>query len=68
MKYQQLTDWTKIPVLMDINYCARLLGRSADSTKKLAQSGRLAGAVKVGGHWRVSRDALRAYIEGTLLT
>ena len=65
MRQTQITDWSQVPLILDLPFTARLLGVSIESLKKRCQSGTLPGAFKLdGGHWRVSKNALRRYIEG----
>ena len=66
MKKQFVTDWSEVPLVVDLPYVARLLGRSVESLKKSAQKGVLPGAFKVGRDWRVDRDRLRQHICGGL--
>ena len=63
MKQQTITDWSQVPVILDLPFASRLLGFSVDALKKRAQRGQLAGAYRDGGHWRISRDVLRGHIE-----
>ena len=59
-----VTSWDEAPVVMDLPLAGRILGKTPESLKKRAQDGKLAGAFKDGGVWRVNRDQLRAYTEG----
>lgn len=63
MKLQPITDWAQVPIVIDLPFAARLLGRSVESLKKRAQRNELPGAFKVGNLWRVSKDVLRQHIE-----
>ena len=63
MRQNQITDWSQVPLIIDLPFASRLLGRSVESLKKRAQVGNLPGAFKDGGHWRVSKDLLRKYVE-----
>ena len=64
MRANNVTDWNQVPLVIDLPFVSRLLGRSVDNLKKCAQSGRLPGAFKFGNQWRVAKDALRQHIEG----
>ena len=51
------------PTLLTIKQTAALLKVSERTVYAMAQSGRLAGAVKVGGSWRVVRSKLLAWLD-----
>jgi len=48
---------------MTLPETARLLRLSEKSGYRLAQSGRLPGAAKVGGQWRVNVEKLKAWLD-----
>ena len=58
-----ITDWSKVPVLIDVPYAMVLLGMSRPTVSRLCQNGDLP-AVKIGEQWRIDRDKLKKYIEG----
>jgi len=57
-------SWDECPVIMDLVFVSRILGQTPETLKKRAQRSELPGAFKTGREWRVSKDKLRAYIEG----
>ena len=63
-KAQIITSWEQVPVVIDLPFAARILGQSIETLKKRSQRGELPGAFKAGRDWRVTKDALRRYIEG----
>lgn len=60
-KQKPVVNWDEVPVLMDLSFVARILGKSVEWTKKKAQSGELP-AIKVGEEWRISKNKLRQYL------
>lgn len=48
---------------MTLPETAQLLRLSEKSGYRLAQSGRLPGAAKVGGQWRVNVEKLKAWLD-----
>lgn len=59
-------NWDNVPVVVDIPYLMALLGCSREKVRKECESGNLP-AFKVGGMWRVRKDALEAYTRGVKL-
>jgi len=55
-------DWKELPVILTAEEAADLLRIHANTLKSLLDSGELVG-VKVGRAWRISRDALKTYLE-----
>lgn len=55
-------DWKELPVVVTAEEAADLLRIHPNTLKSLLDSGELVG-VKVGRAWRVSRDALKTYLE-----
>jgi len=64
VKAQLITDWSQVPLIIDLPFAARILGRSVESLKKRAQRGELPGAFRDGRLWRVSKSQLQNYVEG----
>lgn len=60
-KQKLIVSWDEVPVLMDLSFAARLLGKSVEWAKKKAQLGELP-ALKVGDEWRISKSKLREYV------
>jgi len=59
-----VTSWDEVPVVLDLPWACRILGKSYESLKKRAQDGKLPGAFKDGMEWRINREKFRAYCEG----
>lgn len=57
-----MMDWKELPVILTAEEAADLLRIHPNTLKSLLDSGELVG-VKVGRAWRVSRDALKTYLE-----
>ena len=57
-----ITNWDKVPVLIDIPYAMVLLGMSRPTVTNLCKNGDLP-AVKIGEQWRIDRDKLKSYIK-----
>lgn len=56
------TDWSQVPVLIDIAYATTLLGRSYEHLIRMAINGKLP-ASKIDGGWIIDKDELRAWIK-----
>lgn len=54
-----ITNWDDVPVVVDITYVANLLRFSTERVRQLCVSGEIP-AVKIGGLWRISKQALMA--------
>ena len=63
MKARILGSWDDVPIVLDLPLAARIVGQTPGYLKKRAQRGDFP-AYKEGSSWRVSKDALRAHIEG----
>lgn len=63
-KSKAVTSWENVPVIIDLPYACRIVGKSYDGLKKLCANGKFP-AFKVGGEWRVDKDQLKAFIEGS---
>lgn len=61
-----ITSWEEVPLVMDIPYLCRLLGRSQESIKQLCQRGQIP-AFKAGKEWRIDKTALQAWIQAQYL-
>ena len=57
-------NWDAVPLVVDIPYVAELLKCSGKTIQRECQSGRLK-AFKVGEMWRIRKDNLIAYTQGT---
>ena len=60
-RWTPYSDWEKLDLALDISQVCAILRISRPTCVKLLQSGELPGT-KVAAQWRVSRDALRAYL------
>ena len=58
-----VTDWSRVPVLFDVNFAVRLLGISEQSIRRFAANG-IIPAKKVGKDWRFEKDAIYQYMTG----
>lgn len=58
-----VTDWSRVPVLFDVNFAVRLLGMSEASIRRYAAAG-VIPAKKVGRDWRFEKNAIYTYITG----
>ena len=58
-----ITDWNQVPVVMDLPFAARIMGKSPESLKARCIKGDFP-AFKDGKLWYVEKAALRAYIDG----
>ncbi len=56
-----VTDWNDVPVVIDVAYVANIIGMSYENTRRLIKNGDIP-AVKVGLEWRISKEALMAYL------
>ncbi len=51
-----------VPELLNITQCSALLGLSERWVYEMLRQGKLPGAAKIGGKWRVDRDKLMAWV------
>ena len=56
-------DWDALPVMLTMPEICAVLKITEPTALKLLNGGELPG-IKVGNTWRVSKDALRAYLGG----
>lgn len=66
-KQKLVVNWDEVPLLMDLSWVSRILGKSREWAKQKAQSGELP-AVKVGMEWRIPKNKLRQYLGDTPTT
>jgi excisionase family DNA binding protein len=52
----------QISQLERLTYAAARLGVSSSTVYRLARAGRLPGAVRVGGGWRINKDVLEEWV------
>ena len=64
-RYKLITDWSNVPLFFDINYLVRLLGITPETARRYCRENTIP-AVIVGCDWRISKDLLRAQLEGRL--
>lgn len=57
-------NWDCVPIIVDAQYVAELLGCERKLICKECRSGKLK-AFKVGDMWRIRKDNLIAYTQGT---
>jgi|GEM_PF-4782397 len=50
----------KLPDIVDLEFVARRYGLNRAAVRRLAQRGKLPGAFKAAGVWRVRLDALKS--------
>lgn len=56
-----VTDWSEVPVLVDIPYVAVLFGIHPHTVERKLRAGELKG-IKIGREWRITKQALLEYI------
>lgn len=59
---KNITSWDEVPVIIDLPYACRLLGKSYEGMKKLCQQNKVP-AFKVGKEWRMRKEDLEQFIE-----
>ncbi len=62
MNSKNITSWDDVPIVMDLPFACRIVGKSYDRLKKLCQL-KLFPGFKCGGEWRVDKNDLISYIE-----
>ena len=61
-KPRPITSWDEVPIVMDLHFASRILGKGADALRKRAQKGTFP-AYKEGSSWRITKDSLQEYIK-----
>ena len=61
-RWNQPTAWDEIEIVLDVDGLMALLRISETTALGLLQSGQIP-AVKVGKSWRISREAVRHWLE-----
>lgn len=59
-----VTDWTRLPVTLTTSEVANILRVSDRTVQLLADKGELP-AVRVGKHWRFTREVIRKWVTGS---
>ncbi len=57
-----ITSWEQVPIVMDLTYACRILGKSYEHLKYRCRNNLFPG-FKDGKEWRVTKDDLIRYIE-----
>ena len=61
---EKIDSWDDLPIIININTAARMMGKNRDTVKKWAQKG-IFPAVKAGGStWLITKENFKKYIEG----
>jgi len=63
MAKPKYTNWDEVPMILRTEDVAEVLGIHPNTAKKLIAAGDIRGR-KVGRAWRVTKEDLRAYVEG----
>lgn len=56
-----VTDWSTVPVVMDIPLAARIIGQTPERIRKKCINGQFP-AYKEGSEWRIEKELLIAYM------
>lgn len=62
-RWTQYRDWEQLDLVLDVEQLCAVLRISEPTALKLLQSGEIPGW-QVARRWKISRDALRAKLEG----
>lgn len=60
-KRKYVTDWSQVPVVVDVAYVSVLLGLHPRTIEKQLKNGELKG-FKAGKVWRIRKEALAEYM------
>lgn len=60
-KTKYVTDWSQVPVVVDVAYVSVLLGLHPRTIEKQLKNGKLKG-FKAGKVWRIRKEALAEYM------
>ena len=58
-RYNQITSWDELPILMDLAEAAAFMGVSPVTLRKRIERGSFPAVKAGGGTWIVSRDRLK---------
>lgn len=61
-KCSLITSWEQVPIIMDLPFVGKILGKTYDNLVKRSREGAFP-AFKDGKEWRVTKDDLIRYIE-----
>lgn len=60
-KPKYVTDWSQVPLVVDVPYVSMLLGLHPRTIEKHLKNGSLKG-FKAGKSWRIRKEALAKYM------
>ena len=60
-KTKYVTDWSQVPVVVDVPYVSIMLGIHPNTVKKYLRTGVIKG-FKVGAEWRICKNAIAAFM------
>ncbi len=60
-KNKYVTDWSQVPVVVDVPYVSVLLGIHPYTVKKYLRNGIIKG-FKVGAEWRICKEAIATFM------
>lgn len=60
-KTKYVTDWSQVPVVVDVPYVSIMLGIHPSTVKKYLRTGVIKG-FKVGADWRICKNAIAAFM------
>lgn len=60
-KTKYVTDWSQVPVVVDVPYVSIMLGIHPNTVTKYLRTGVIKG-FKVGCEWRIRKDAIAAFM------
>lgn len=60
-KTKYVTDWSQVPVVVDVPYVSVMFGIHPNTVKKYLRTGAIKG-FKVGVEWRIRKEALAAFM------
>lgn len=60
-KNKYVTDWSQVPVVVDVPYVSVMLGIHPNTVKKYLRTGIIKG-FKVGAEWRICKEEIAAFM------
>lgn len=61
--YKQIYNWDQLPLVLDLQTTAFILGVTETTVKNWLYAGKLTGS-KVGRKWLIDRDYIRDIVQG----